>query len=172
MLRSTIGQNDLGESYFFLFGFGIMTNANCLKWDGQYPSSKHTLVIFRVLLMYLLYTRIFFKCLYEIWSRSGIELFLHFLRVSLNSCSMNLSQVWVEASWSSLRISWLTGQCIAKLYDSYNASYRFSIVLHSWLLYLIVSVGGSFLLQTQFMRSQGLLLVNTISYILSSKKVS
>ena len=109
ILRSTIGQNDLGESYFFLFGFEIMTDVDCLKWDGQYPSSKHALVIFRVLFIYLLYTRIFFKCLHEIWSRSGIELFLHFLRVSLNSCSMNLSQVWVEASWSSLRISWLTG---------------------------------------------------------------
>ena len=41
VLRSMIGQNDLDESYFFLFGFGMITNVDCLKWDGQYPSSKY-----------------------------------------------------------------------------------------------------------------------------------
>ena len=45
VLSRTIGLKDLGESYVFLFGLGIITVVDLLKCEGQNPNSIQALVI-------------------------------------------------------------------------------------------------------------------------------
>jgi len=45
MFKRTIGQNNLGNSYDILFGFGMIINNKDLKYNGQYPRSIHALAI-------------------------------------------------------------------------------------------------------------------------------
>ena len=50
VLSKTIGLNDLGESYD-LFGLGMITINDLLKWFGQYSKSIQVFAIFMILAM-------------------------------------------------------------------------------------------------------------------------
>jgi len=49
VLRKTISLKDLEESYDSLLCFGMMIDMNTLKWEGQWPNSKHTSAILIIL---------------------------------------------------------------------------------------------------------------------------
>ena len=49
VLSKTIGLNDLGKSYDDLFGLGMITIDDLLKWLGQYPKSMHVFAILMTL---------------------------------------------------------------------------------------------------------------------------
>ena len=51
VLSKTIGLNDLGESYDDLFGLGMITINDLLKWFGQYSKSIQAFAIFMILAM-------------------------------------------------------------------------------------------------------------------------
>ena len=61
VLSKMIGLNDLGESYDDLFGLGIITVDDLLKWFGQYPKSMQAFAIFMMLVMQTLSVRIILR---------------------------------------------------------------------------------------------------------------
>ena len=48
MLRSTIGRNAFGLLYNSLFGLGIMTVVDILKYLGQWPKLMHALAMLMI----------------------------------------------------------------------------------------------------------------------------
>ena len=51
VLSKTIGLKDLGKSYNDLFGLGMITVDDLLKWFGQNPKSIQAFAIFIMLAM-------------------------------------------------------------------------------------------------------------------------
>ena len=73
VLRSTIGQKELGMLCNVLFGLGMTTVWVDLKWDGQYSNVMQALAICTNLSRHVLYEIKALKCLYDIWSGPGVE---------------------------------------------------------------------------------------------------
>ena len=61
VLRRTIGLNNLGESYNFLFGLGMTIIVDLLKCEGQYPNSIQALTMWMIILRHLLSLRIILR---------------------------------------------------------------------------------------------------------------
>jgi len=70
----------------FLFGLGITTILDDLKWDSQNSKSIHALVICIILSRHLSFVIIDLRCLQEMWSGPGVDEDEHLAIVSLNSC--------------------------------------------------------------------------------------
>jgi len=66
VLRSTIGQKELGMLCNVLFGLGMTTVWVDLKWDGQYSNVMQALAICTNLSRHVLYEIKALKCLYDI----------------------------------------------------------------------------------------------------------
>lgn len=88
---------------------------------------------------------------------------------SLNSWLEKGGQSIIPACGISLRNPKLMDLFSAKLYELWSTCQSLGRVLHRWLLNEMVSMAGKDFFLTQFIRSQGLLFDDTISYILSSK---
>ena len=93
VLSKTIGLNNLGESYNNLFGLGIITVDDLLKWFGQYPKSIQVFAIFMMLLMQILSFRMILRWLHDSLSSPGVEELLQLPSVILNSSFENRAQV-------------------------------------------------------------------------------
>ena len=85
VLRSTIGQKDLGWSYVFLLGLGIITVDEHLKSFGQYSKLMHKLVILMMLTRHLSWLRMILRCRHDNLSGPGNKELLHLLITCLNS---------------------------------------------------------------------------------------
>ena len=111
-----------------------------------------------------------FRWCHDNLSGPGAEESLHLLITDLNSVLENELHCWEGLHSISLRILGSTWWLRAVLKELCNAFHRLSRVIHGRLLWLIVSMAGSFLLLIQFVSSHSLWLLFTISWILSSKK--
>ena len=70
----------------FLFGLGMTTILDDLKWDSQNSKSIHTLAICIIFSRHLLFVISDLRCLQEMWSGPGVNEDEHLAIASLNSC--------------------------------------------------------------------------------------
>ena len=89
VLRSTIGLKDLEELYNFLLGFGMIIDVNILKWDGQWPNSKHASAILIILFRHELFLTIHLRCLQDSLLGPGVDKLLHLAIELMNSSLEN-----------------------------------------------------------------------------------
>ena len=169
VLRSTIGQKDLGWSYTILFSLGIIIVEECLKWLGQCPRLMHTSVMLIMLERQSSCLRMVLRCRHISLSGLGADELLHLIIARLNSSIENSSQVVVVLNPISLRISVSTWQWSTVLKVAWRALYKLSGVRHGWLSYLMALIVGSLCLLIQFINSQGPQLLFATSWIFMSK---
>jgi len=124
VLRRTIGLNDLGESYNFLFGLGIMTIVDILKCNGQYPKLIQVLAIWMIVLRHSSFLKIILRWHHDNLSGLGAEGLLQLDIVVLNSSFENTSQGMVGLSIISLRISISTWWLLAILKVEWRAYHK------------------------------------------------
>ena len=122
-----------------------------------------------ILERHLLFLKMIFQWRHDILSEPGVEVSTHFWMAELNSNLENEFQIWRGLNLILFRISTLTWRLRAVLNELWKAFHRISGELHGEPLYLMASVAGSFLFLTQFISSQGPLLLFAISLILLSK---
>jgi len=92
VLNKTIGQNDLGKSYNALFGLGMITIDDLLKWFGQYPKSMQVFVILMMLDIQTLFVRITLRWFHDNLSSPGVNKLLQLSNTILNSSLENSTQ--------------------------------------------------------------------------------
>ena len=155
VLRRTIGLNDLGKSYDFLFSLGMTTVVDFLKCEGQYPNSIHALAMWMIILRHSSSLRILLRWLYINLSGPCAEELLQLDKTDLNSSFEKASQGEVDLSVISLRIFISTCQWRAILKVEWRAFHKSLISRHCWLLYLMVLMAGNLHLLTQFINFQG-----------------
>ena len=146
VLRSIIGLKDLGKSYDSLLGFGIIMDMDILKWDSQWPNLKHSLAILIIFFRHESFLTIHLRCLQDILLKSEVDELLYLIIELINSSLENgthSEQYLFKISFNTSKSTW---QSWAVLNDKWRALYRFSISMHSLLLYLIASIVGSFCL--------------------------
>ena len=170
VFRRTIGQNAFRLSYDVLFGLEMMTVVDILKYLDQCPKLIQALAMLMIFERHLLFLMMNFQWHYNILLGPGAEVSTHFWIADLNSYLENEFQTWQGLCLTSFRISKSTQRYRAVLKELWRAFHRLSGERHSDPLYLIASVAGSFLFLTQFISSQGPLLLFVISWILLSKK--
>ena len=107
---------------------------------------------------------------HERWLGPGADVLEQLAIASMNSKAEKGGHSMGLHVGISLRMPGLTGHSLAELYVWWRAIHNRSGVVQGILLYLMASTAGRFLRLTQFMRSQGRLLVVAISWIFSSKK--
>jgi len=169
VLRRTMGWKELSMLCNILFGLGMTMELTNLKWEGQYSNIMQVLAICTNFSRYMLCEIKALRCLHNMWSGPKVEDDEHLAIASLNS--------WLEKGGHSMLFAWgillrslvLISLFSTELYDLCNAFHKSGRVLHGQFSYKIdLMVGRDFFL-TQLIRSQGLLLDNAISWILSSK---
>ena len=87
VLSRTIGLKDLEESCDFLLGLEIIIDIEVLKWEGQWPNSKHTSAMLIILFRYNLSLIILLRCLYDNLSEPKVDKLLHLAMKLINSSS-------------------------------------------------------------------------------------
>jgi len=122
-----------------------------------------------ILVTHLSYLAMNFRCHHESLSGPGAKELLHFAIACLSSSLEKGAHRAVGLWLISLRISMLICQFCAVLKVLCRAFQRLSRDKYGWPLYLMASVMGSLHLLIQLVSSQGLFLLLTISWILSSK---
>ena len=110
VLSRTIGLKDFGELYDFLFGLGMTTIIDLLKYNSQYPSSIQTLAIWIMIPRHSSSLRIILRWLHDNLSGPGAETLLQLAIVILNSSFENKGQGKVGFLGISSRISTSTWQ--------------------------------------------------------------
>ena len=165
VLRSTIGQKDLEWLYAILFGLGIITVEECLKWLDQCPRLMHTSAMLIMLKRQSSCLRMVLRCRHVSLSGLGADELLHFITVYLNSSIKNGFHVKVVLNPILLRTLVSTWQWSTVLKVAWRAPYKLSGVRHSWPSYLIASIACSLRLLIQFINSQGLRLLFATSWI-------
>ena len=105
VLKRTIGLNDLGESYNFLFSLEMTIIVDLLKCEGQYPNSIQALVMWMIILRHSSSLRIILRWLHINLSGSGTEELLQLDKASLNSSFEKEDQGEVGLLVISLRMS-------------------------------------------------------------------
>ena len=143
MFRSMMGLKDFSELYNILFGFGIMIVIEFLKWLGQYPVSKHTLVIAMIFFKHALFLIIHLRQLHKSLSGPGADVLLHLTIAPVNSSLANdvhNDEAYDSNSFSMLSSIWWNW---AVLNEKWRACQKSSKSKQGWLLYLIVSMAGS-----------------------------
>ena len=108
VLRRTMGWKNLGWSYVGLFGLGIITVEECLKWLGQCPKSMHTSAMLMMWDRHTSCLRMVLRCRHISLSGPGAEELLYLINAYLNSSFKNRTQVAVVLDPISLRTSVLT----------------------------------------------------------------
>ena len=171
VLRKTIGLNAFGELYDILLGFNIIIVVEILKWEDQKPRLKHEFTILIKLYKHILFLRICLRWLQESLSGLGVEELLHLVIAIMNSSSENPFHWDTGKGNISSSILSLTIRCWAVLNELCNTCHRLWILRYGWLLYLMVSIAGSFHLLTWFISSHKPCFLFTISCILRSKNI-
>lgn len=87
VLRRTMSLKDLGKSYDSLLDLGMTMNIEVLKWEDQWPSSKHTSAILMILLRHPLFLIILLRYLYNSLFRLGVNELLHLAMELVNFSS-------------------------------------------------------------------------------------
>ena len=169
VLSKTIGLNDLDESYNNLFGLGMITIDDLLKWFGQYPKSIQVFAIFMTLAMQTSSFKMILRWLHDSLSSPGVNKLLQLPNAILNSSFKNSAQADTCLLPILSRILISTWQWRVVLKEKWRASHKLSSERHGWLSYLIASIAGNLRLLTQFMSSQGPRLLLATSWILMSK---
>lgn len=77
VLRRIMGLKDFKKLYNSLLGLGIIMDVEVLKWEDQWPSSKHTSVMLMILLRHALFLMMLLKHLYDNLSRPKVNELLH-----------------------------------------------------------------------------------------------
>ena len=170
VLRRMTGWKDLVWSYVSLFGLGIITVEECLKWLGQCPKSMYASAMLMMWDRHTSCLRIVLRCHYVSLSGLGAEELLHFINVHLNFSFKNRTQVVVVLDPISLRTSASTWWWRAVLNVAWRAPHKLSRIRHSWPSYLMFLMAGSFRLLIQFINSHGPRLLFVTSWIFMSKK--
>ena len=170
VLRRTMGRNAFGLSYDVLFGLGMTTVEEVLKYLGQWPKLMQVSAMLMILERQLLFLMMSFQCRHDILLGPGAEESIHLWMADLNSYLENGFQIWQGLHSTSFRILKSTWRWRAVLKELWRAFHKLLGEKHDMLLYLIASVVGSFLFLTQFISSQGPRLLLVISCILLSKK--
>ena len=170
VFRRTMGWNAFRLSCDVLFGLGMTTVVDILKYLGQCPKLIQASAILMIFERHLSFLMMDFQWCHDILSGPRAEVSTHFWIADLNSYLENEFQAWQSLCSTSFRISKSTRQCRAALKVLWRAFHRLSGERHGNPLYLIASVAGSFLFLTQFISSQEPLLLFAISWILLSKK--
>ena len=131
----------------------------------------HALVMLTMLDRHLLLSITALRCLQKIWLDLEVDELLHFLITFLNSSFEKLGYSDKGFKGISSKMCKFTWWFCAELNVWCSTCHRSSSSVQGCLLYWRVSVAGSLHFLTQFMRSQGLLFLNVIYWIFSSKKV-
>ena len=148
VLSSTIGWKDLVELYDDLFGLGMITIVDILKWEGQWPRSIQVLAISMSLEEHSLFLMIILMYLYDNLSSLGADELLHFSMVCLSFSLENGYQgCFALVDISSNRLV-LTCQLWVELNDLCKVFHKLSSSMQGWLLKWIASIAGSFLFLT------------------------
>ena len=148
VLRSTIGRNAFGLSYEDLFGLGMTTVVDTLKYLGQWLRLMHASAMLMILERQTSSLMISFQCLHVILSGPGADMSVHLPIADLNSYPEKEFQVW-RGLWAILsRMLRLTGRWRAVLKVLWRAVHRHSGVRQGQSLCVITSVAGSFLFLT------------------------
>ena len=108
MFKRTIGRNAFGVPYEVLFGLGIMTVVETLKYLGQCPKLMHASAMLMILDKHLLFLIISFQWRYVILSGPGAEELTHLLIADTNSNLEKGVQVWRGLHSTSYRTLGLT----------------------------------------------------------------
>ena len=169
VLSKTMGQKDLGMLYDSLFGLGMITVLAALKWNSQYSMLIQASVMFTIFSKHRSLENRVLRCFQEMWSGPGANDNEHLAIVSLNSCLEKAGQSMRPAWGISLRKQMSTGLFSAELYELWRACHRSGRVLQGQFSYEMDSIAGINFFPTQFIKSQGLLFEDAISYILSLK---
>ena len=85
VLRRIIGLKDLEELYNSLLDFGMIIDVNTLKWDGQWPNSKHTSAMLITLFRHDLSLTIYLRCLQDNLSSPRVDKLLYLVIELVNS---------------------------------------------------------------------------------------
>jgi len=139
VLSKTIGLNDLGESYDDLFGLGMITVDDLLKWFGQYPKSMQAFAILMMLVMQTSSVRIILRWFHDNLSGSGVNKLLHLFNAILNSSFENGTQAVTCLFPISSRILILTWRWKVMLKEKWRAFYKLSSerqgqITKSWII--------------------------------------
>ena len=148
VLSSTIGLNDLEESYNTLLGLDIMTVINLLKWEGQNPKLIQVLAMLIIFLKQSSSLRMTLGCLHNNLSSLGVEELLQLAMALLNSSLEKGAHEEGGLSVTLSRILMFTWQWRAVLNIKWSISHKTLMVKHSWSLYLITSMAGNLRLLT------------------------
>src|ERR1700750_2837633 len=116
VFKSTIGRNAFGTEYEGLPGFGMITETDSLKQDGQYPTSVQALAITRRTLEASSPGKIPLRWVHVTWSSPGAERDEHALRASIISLCENGTQSKISFWGNSSRIDRSQARPEAELY--------------------------------------------------------
>ena len=108
VLSKMIGLNNLGESYNDLFGLGMITIDDLLKWFGQYPKSIQVFAILIMLVMQTSSVRIVLRWFHDNLSSPEVDKLLYPSNAILNSFFENGAQAVTYLFPISSRILILT----------------------------------------------------------------
>ena len=167
-----IGQKAFGLSYDDLFGLGMTTMVDTLKYLGQWPRLIHILAMLMILERQSSFLRMSFQWCYISLSGPGADVLIHLLVADLNLYLEKEFQLWRGLCTTSLKMLRSTWQWSAVLNELWKAFHKLSGVRQGWLLCLIASVTGSFLFLTQFINFQGPRLLFVISWICRQRKIA
>jgi len=139
VLSKTIGLNNLDESYDDLFGLGMITVDDLLKWFGQYPKSMQVFAILMMLVMQTSSIRIILRWFHDNLSSPGVNELLHLSNTILNSSFENGAQAVTCLFPISSRILILTWQWRVVLKEEWRAFYKWSSerqeqITKSWII--------------------------------------
>ena len=108
VFKRTIGRNTLGVSYDVLFGLGIMTVVETLKYLGQCPKLIQASAMLMILDKHSSFLIISFQWRHVILSGPGAEESTHLLIADMNSNLEKEVQVWQGLHSTSFRTLVLT----------------------------------------------------------------
>ena len=152
-----------------MFGLGMTTIVDILKWEGQWPRLIKVLVISISLEWHSLFLIIILMYLHNNLSGLGADKLLYFSMVCLSFSLKNGYQGYFSlADISSNRLAstcWLW----AELNDPCKVFHKSSSSMQGWLLKWIDLIARSFLFLIQFINSQGPHFLLVILLIFPSK---
>ena len=104
VLRSTIGWKAFGLSYDDLFGLGMTTVVDTLKYLGQWPRSIHASAMLMILERQSSFLKMSFQWRHVSLSGPGVDVSIHLLIADLNSYLEKEFQLWRGLYATSLRM--------------------------------------------------------------------
>ena len=131
----------------------------------------HVLTILMKFFKYSAFLTTTLRCFYKILSGPGADKLLYLLMALVNSLFGKEDHVDDSFDGSSPKTLVLIWQFWTKLNVWWRTYYKLLILMYSWLLYYKTSIFSNLHLLTHFIRSHSLKFLDTISWILSLKKI-